>query len=239
MGTLQPAGLFHEIIELDEVDSTNRYALDEARPGLLVRARRQTSGRGRRGRSWFSPKGDNLYMTATLAPPRDHLPIIAGIAVRAAIARLIPCAAVALKWPNDIVVSGRKICGILCETRAGLTAVGMGINVNQSEWPEGLAHRAVSLRQIAGRVFDLDEIASMMAGDLSVWTETYDAQGFVPLRTEFLEHGLLKGYEVFDDRGRLCSIVDLTQDGHLVIESDGGRRSLVGESISIGWKDYP
>lgn len=237
MESLRPTGLFSEIIDLDEVDSTNRYALDEGRPGLLVRARRQTAGRGRRGRTWFSPEGENLYMTATLSPPRVRFPIVAGIAARAAIARLVPAASVTLKWPNDIIVAARKVCGILCETRAGLTAIGMGINVNQTAWPEDLGHRAVSLRQVAGCEFRLDEVAMTVAGELSAWIETFQREGFGPVRAEFLKHGLLREYEVFDDANRPCSIIDLTMDGRLVIESGGRRRSLSSESISIGWKD--
>lgn len=237
MRTLKPSGLFTQIIDLDEVDSTNRYALDAGRPGLIVRARLQTAGRGRRGRTWYSPEGNNLYMTATLAPPQERFPVIAGIAARAAVARLVPSAAVDLKWPNDVVVSGRKVCGILCETRAGLTAIGMGVNVNQRVWPGGLVHQAVSLRELTGSEFDLDEVAVAVVRELSAWVETYYARGFAPLRLEFLEHGLLKEYEVFDDRHRPCSIIDLSMDGHLVIESGGIRRSLVSEGISIGWEE--
>lgn len=235
MRSLKPGGIFHEVVHLDVVDSTNRFALDTGMPGLVVRARRQTAGRGRRGSEWYSPEGNNLYMTATLAPPRDHLPVVAGVAARAAIAGLIPTSAVAIKWPNDVVVSGKKVCGILCETRAGLTAIGIGINVNQSVWPEDLMGRAVSLRQIAGIEFDLDGVAEAVTGELSNWLWVHREQGFGPVRLEFLRHGLLEEYRVFDDTHRPCTIVDMTMDGHLVIESEGIRRSLASGGISIGW----
>ncbi|HPR54382.1 MAG TPA: biotin--[acetyl-CoA-carboxylase] ligase [Deltaproteobacteria bacterium] len=231
-----PAGLFPEVIDLAEVDSTNRYALDEGRPGLLVRAMVQTAGRGRRGRQWHSPEGENLTMTATLTPPDQRYPIIAGTAVRSALAALAPSTAVSLKWPNDVVIDGRKVCGILCESRADITAIGMGVNVNQTVWPGDLEHRAASLRQLTGRRFDLDEVAMAVAAELSGWIRTYREHGFEPVRQEFLRHGSLQDYAVLDDQGRRCSIVDLTPDGYLIIEVAGDRRVLVSESISIGWE---
>ncbi len=147
MEPLKSKKIITEFIELNQVDSTNQYALDKSRPGLLVTARAQNAGRGRRGRPWFSPAGENVYMTLTVAPPEERYPIIAGVAVRAAIAGLVPDEAVAVKWPNDIVISGRKVCGILCETRGPITAIGIGVNVNQQAWPKELEHRACSLKQ--------------------------------------------------------------------------------------------
>jgi BirA family biotin operon repressor/biotin-[acetyl-CoA-carboxylase] ligase len=237
MGLLGPTPLFGEVIDLAEVDSTNRYALDEGRPGLLVRARRQTAGRGRRGRQWFSPEGENLYLTFTMAGAEERYPVIAGVAVREALAALAPDVPVGIKWPNDLVMDGRKVCGILCEARAGITAVGMGINVNQTRWPGDLERRAISLRQATGREYDLDEVASGVAVSTTSWMETFRVQGFDPVRQAFLGHGLLQGYEVFDDAGRPCTIEDITMDGHLVIRVNGERRTLISETISIGWQE--
>ena len=71
MNLLKSKGLITEVIDLAEVDSTNQYALSAGRPGLLVRSRVQTAGRGRRGRTWYSSKGENVYMTVTLTPPEN------------------------------------------------------------------------------------------------------------------------------------------------------------------------
>jgi len=228
-------GIFTEVVKLEEVDSTNRYALETGRSGVIVAALGQSAGRGRRGRSWFSPPGENLYITYTLSPVREHYPIVAGVAARQALSGLVPGVEVLLKWPNDVVAAGRKLCGILCESSYGITAVGMGVNVNQKAWPDPLAPRAVSLSQLAGRDFDLDEVASRVTDSLSEWVERYGREGFEPVRVEFLVHGMLKGLEVRDDTGEPCTIVDLTLDGHLVVETRTGRRELVSEGISIGW----
>lgn len=235
MNLLKSKGLITEVIELAEVDSTNQYALNAGRPGLLVRSRVQTAGRGRRGRTWYSSIGENVYMTVTLTPPEERYPIITGIAVRAAIESLLPTQPVAIKWPNDIIISGKKVCGILCEARGAITAIGIGVNVNQQAWPVELEHRAISLKQVSQRNFSIDEVTEVIAENLYRWIEVFRSRGFGPIRDEFLCHGMLKGYDVYNDKGHRCTIIDITIDGHLVIDVDGKRNILVHEPVSLGW----
>jgi BirA family biotin operon repressor/biotin-[acetyl-CoA-carboxylase] ligase len=229
-------GIIEEIIELDSVDSTNRYALEAGRKGLLILARTQTLGRGRRGRAWFSPEGENLYMTVTMAPSEERYPIIAGVAVREALARFVSGVEVAVKWPNDVIIAGKKVSGILCETRGAITAVGIGVNVNKTSWPEDLEHRAVSLMQVSLRRFSIDEVAEAVVVHLGMWVERFLTEGFRPVREEFLHHGLLKGYDVFTEEGQICTIVDLDMEGCLIIDVSGRRKSLRNETISLGWE---
>lgn len=228
-------GVITEAIELAEVDSTNRYALEAGRPGLLVSARVQTAGRGRRGRPWFSPAGENLYMTVTVSPPDERHPIIAGVAVRSALSGLMPEQKIEIKWPNDVIISGRKVCGILCEARGGVAAIGIGINVNRSEWPDDLVHRAVSMKQAAGETFSVDEVKRAVIEKLCDWMKTYLGDGFGPVREEFLHHGLLDGHEVFDEKGNPCRILGMTMEGHLTISVQGRERSIMHEPVSLGW----
>jgi BirA family transcriptional regulator, biotin operon repressor / biotin---[acetyl-CoA-carboxylase] ligase len=235
MAPVKPKGVIAEFIELYRVDSTNQYALDHGRPGLLVTARIQDAGRGRRGRPWFSPDGENVYMTLTLAPPEERYPIIAGVAVRCAIAGLLPGEAVAIKWPNDIIISGKKVCGILCETKGPITAVGIGVNVNQQEWPKELEHRACSMKQYSPHGFNIHKVIESVSEHLCTWIDVFRRQGFGPVREEFLRHGLLEGYEVSDERGQRCTIVDLTMDGHLIIKLGETETELIHEPVSLGW----
>ena len=235
MEPLKSKKIITEFIELNQVDSTNQYALDHGRPCLLVTARAQNAGRGRRGRPWFSPIGENVYMTLTLAPPEERYPIIAGVAVRCAIAELLPDQAVAIKWPNDIVISGKKVCGILCETRGPITAIGIGVNVNQQAWPKELEHRACSLKQHAGHGFSINEVIESVSEQLCTWIEIFRSKGFGPVREEFLCHGLLEGYEVFNEKGLRCTIVGLTMDGHLIIKQGDTETELFHEPVSLGW----
>jgi BirA family biotin operon repressor/biotin-[acetyl-CoA-carboxylase] ligase len=178
-------------------------------------------------------------MTVTLAPPEQRYPIITGVAVRSALAGLVEGHGVAIKWPNDIVISGKKVCGILCEMRAGITAVGLGINVNQDSWPKELEARSISLEQVSHCGFALDDVARTVTDQLCEWIHVFRSKGFGPVRDEFLCHGMLEGYEIFDERGDRCTIVDLTAEGHLVIDTRGIRKTLIHEPVSLGWDNIP
>lgn len=153
----------HPVIFCDIVDSTNLRAMQEAESGApegtLIVADMQTAGRGRRGRAWQSPAGTNVYYTLVLRP--DYKPD------RASMVTLVMALAVAegietacglrtqIKWPNDIVIKGRKVCGILTEMRAERDAVqhivvGAGINVGLREFAPELAEKATSLQAECG-----------------------------------------------------------------------------------------
>jgi BirA family transcriptional regulator, biotin operon repressor / biotin---[acetyl-CoA-carboxylase] ligase len=233
MKSFRYPGLIDEVIDLDVVDSTNRYALDAGRSGLLVRARTQTSGRGRRGRTWFSPEDQNIYMTITLSPPEERYPLIAGVAVRAALASLLGEADIEIKWPNDIITSGKKLCGILCEARGAITAVGLGVNVNQTSWPDDLKQRATSLQERSFIRFSLDEVVKTIIEHLGQWLERFYVHGFEPVREEFLRHGLLKGYDLLTEDNERCTVVDLEMDGRLIINVSGVLKTLHVETIHL------
>ena len=142
----------------EEVDSTNtwgkRLAEEGAPHGTLVVADEQTQGRGRRGRSWQSPKGTNISMTLILRPDLEParasmLTIVMGLSVAQGLKELLKLP-VQIKWPNDAVLNGHKLCGILTEMSAQIdyinyVVVGTGINVNLPEVPEELKDIATSL----------------------------------------------------------------------------------------------
>ncbi|MBQ7825138.1 MAG: biotin--[Clostridia bacterium] len=152
------------IIRLSSVDSTNHYAKELAREGAvhktLVMADEQTQGRGRRGRGWISPAGEGIFMSLILRPdmPPEQVPMISlhtAVAVCLAISRVTGLEA-KIKWPNDIVLSGRKVCGMLLEMDADAQQVrsvvaGIGINVHQTQFPQEIAHTASSLDLLCGR----------------------------------------------------------------------------------------
>ena len=158
--------------------STQLLLAPDAPEGALVVAEEQTAGRGRLGRSWFAPAGTSLLCSLQLRPdtPTERLPELTGVAARAcadAIAALTGLEP-ALKFPNDVLVGGRKVAGILAEARDGRVVLGVGINVNLpvDELPEDVDRPATSLLVETGRELDRAELLAELVERLE---RRYDA----------------------------------------------------------------
>lgn len=164
-----------QILWYQDVSSTNDIAASLAEggacEGCVVAANAQSAGRGRQGRSWLSPGGAGLYVSAVLRPSADVVPLVtiaAGLAVSEGIEAatgLRPD----LKWPNDIYIGGRKVAGVLAEANVGQYVVlGVGINVMPAAYPPEVAGRATSLEGELGRAIDrgvlLTECLSALTG---------------------------------------------------------------------------
>ena len=227
------SALVQEIIELESIDSTNSYALTAGRPGLLVLAREQTRGRGQRNRTWHSPPGTNIYMTLTFPDVDPRYPVLTGVAVQEALSGLVRTLPIEIKWPNDLIAGSRKLGGILCEARKDITAVGIGINVNQATWPDDIRDRAVSLSDLSGDEIALESVALRVLESMDTWVSRFQTFGFAPVRETFLTHGLLQGHRLLTEDGCVCTIEDLTMDGHLVIAVSGKSRTLISATITI------
>ncbi len=152
------------VVVVRETTSTQDDARREGfAPGTVVAAWHQSAGRGRMGRSWHDPGGKGIavtFVTGADRPP-EGLALAPAVGAAEAVERLLgrPCT---LKWPNDVLVDGRKLAGILIE-RSGPTAwIGVGLNVSQTSWPEALAGRAVSLKQLGLEIDRLDVLASLV-----------------------------------------------------------------------------
>lgn len=210
-----PAAGLPRLIRLSEVDSTNHYLKDHGASlphGTVCCTGRQTAGRGRLGKSWTAPDGATLAMSVLLrdgpmGEPLALLPLLSGLAVVRALDRLAgpdedhpdPYG---IKWPNDIICSGRKICGILCETclvgSSGFAVAGIGINLLQDQCDfdqAGLPH-AVSVRLCRGFAPALEETALAVGGELCSLWEQHGASGFRPLLPEFLSRCVTVGRSV-------------------------------------------
>lgn len=186
------------------VDSTNRLAA-AGKPGEVFVAEEQTAGRGRLDHRWHSRPGENLLMSVVLdvtgISPVEvaTLPLIVGFTVVKAIEDLsrsfTPTLNCLLKWPNDVYVNSRKLCGILCERHDDNVVVGIGINVRQREFPDELRMKATSLVN-EGIGASVDDV---MNGVLRSLDEVYDSWlrgGFAALHSEFDKIDFLKGREV-------------------------------------------
>lgn len=229
-----------EIIRLESVDSTNRFARQLAREGAahgtLVIAREQTAGRGRRGRSWISPAGDGLFMSLILRPAdydaARSLSLQAALAVARAIHRATALDA-RIKWPNDIVIAGRKVCGMILEmdqTDAGLSVVlGVGINLHQQAFPAEIAQTASSLDLLSGMRTDddalvaafleeMDAALALDAADHGAFLDAYRARS----ATLGQRVQVIAGEESFTG-----TALEVTPSGSLLVRQDSGDVSEV------------
>jgi len=183
-----------------KVESTNDIAMklgDDGQPhGAVVIAEEQTAGRGRAGRSWTSEKSAGIYCSVLLRPqisPRDAslLTLAAGLAARDAVAEELDVAP-DIRWPNDLLLRGRKFCGILTEMhaepdRVRYAVVGVGINVNQQHMPAALAATATSLRMEDERVHSRLEILVRLLRHLDRYYNFLLAEGPQPILRRFAE----------------------------------------------------
>ena len=170
-----------------EIDSTNlwikRLAKEGASEGTLALAEFQSAGRGRLGRSWEVPEGTSVMMSILLRPKFEPqyaptLTLVMGMAVAKAVKNL--GFDVSIKWPNDVVVSHKKICGILTEMgvrdgKIDYAVIGVGINVNIREFPEEMADKATSLYLESGKEFDRSQIPGLVMEAFEEYYEKFAA----------------------------------------------------------------
>src|SRR5215469_3485308 len=161
----------HKIVHYFRLDSTNAVALRMAsagaRHGTVVVAEEQTAGRGRFGRTWYSEKSTGIYVSVILRPPlapsaAPALTLMAGVAAQAAVERATGLVA-DIRWPNDLLLNGKKLCGILTEMNAEVdrlhaVVIGIGVNVNHREIPDELRSIATSLCLEGGRIYSRVQI---------------------------------------------------------------------------------
>jgi len=223
---------FH-VIEYDSVGSTSDEALRLARRGAahgtVVTAREQTAGRGRAGRKWDSPPG-NLYLSVLLRldlPPARiaELSFVAALAVADMVDAVLPGSA-CLKWPNDVLVEGAKVAGILVEQIEGVVIAGIGVNIAHS--PSGTAYLVTSL---VGRAsLTVAQARDLLLAVLSRRLDAWLAGGFPPIRADWLARAHPPGTAL-----RAGSIdgtfVTLDADGALLLDTKQGRRRVVAGEV--------
>jgi BirA family biotin operon repressor/biotin-[acetyl-CoA-carboxylase] ligase len=228
------------VVRVGRVDSTQAVAFALAAEGAadrtVVVAESQAAGRGRRGRLWLDEPGASLLLSVVLRPRLEpaRLPLLslgAAVAVADALAEATGLAP-RLKWPNDVLVDGRKIAGILLESRLGtapLVVLGIGVNLAQRRFPPALEARATSVVLAGGRPVDGDAL-------LGPLLEALDRQRDA-LERGALDEMLARWRALADTLGRTVSVdgvsgvaVDVDEDGALVVaEGDRRRRVVAGE----------
>ncbi|KAA5606136.1 biotin--[acetyl-CoA-carboxylase] ligase [Roseospira marina] len=225
-------------LHLPSVPSTNRVIADLGRrdypTGTVVVADHQTEGRGKGERVWVSNPGDSLCLSILLRPRRPiaelaQATLVAAVGVREGLSYTGLDARI--KWPNDLLVDGRKICGILCElvtTPEGdpdFLIVGIGLNVRTPPLPDDLPDRVTSVSAEVGADASRFALLSHVLSALDVWFGRWEDRGFDPIRRAWLSHSCTIGRRVSLDCGASTVTgiaTDMGADGSLGIRDEGG-----------------
>ncbi len=240
----------YDIYRFGRIDSTNGYLMklgDEGFPeGTVAVADEQTQGRGRFGRKWEAEPLSNLLFSLLLRPEflkRDEMFILtfsAAVAV-AEVLEVIGGLKPEMKWPNDILLGSKKVCGILLESsfdgdRLNHIVIGIGLNVNQTAFPEEIASRATSLAVFAGRKFDREEIFMSV---LNGFSRTYDEikkGNFHSVMKKWRDRSHMFGRSIrlkIADRTVDGVFEDVAEDGALIIRTSSGVQKFTAGEITI------
>jgi BirA family biotin operon repressor/biotin-[acetyl-CoA-carboxylase] ligase len=254
MSVESPSTLFvgQRMIRLDQVDSTNNFAMGLLKgmpleEGAVVTTARQTRGKGQRGNSWESQPGQNVTCSVVLRPsfldPVEQFDLTRSIslALTDVLLDIIPQHEVKIKWPNDVFVDDGKIAGILIENiivgnRINYSVIGIGFNVNQVEFLSG-GSTATSLQKITGRSFEVDGILKMICAAIEVRYLQLRNTRKEQLSKEYFNRLFKAGINTrFTDFSAIfeATIIDVTKEGLLVLQDKNGndRKFAMKE---VGW----
>ena len=240
----------------ETLDSTNTYAkklaAEGAPHGTAIVANAQTAGRGRLGRSFHSPAGSGIYLSVILRPqctPAQlmHLTCAVGVAVCNAVEKAL-CFRPGIKWINDLVVGNRKLGGILTELSVATTGmvdyavVGIGINCNQVDFPEDIAHIACSAATVLGKTVDRQRLIDGLLQELEVMSDRLLTQQ-ADIMEQYRQDCVTLGKAVKVLRSDICrtgTALKVLDDGALLVRFDNGTTEAVnsGEVSVRGLWDY-
>lgn len=240
-----------KITIFSELDSTNRYLKEQAEkgalPGTVVLAECQSAGRGRLGRSFFSPGEKGIYMSVLLCPEIElqksvRITSMAAVAVARAVERVSGVSA-QIKWVNDIFLNGKKVCGILTESgmeygkgMLKYAVLGIGVNVGPMDFSEELKEIATSVSNESRKTVSRNELAAEILNELAYWYPSLWDGSFLD---ESRRRSILLGKEILvvdslaEGGSYMARAVDLDDMGHLLIETNGEQQVLNSGEVSI------
>ncbi len=235
------------------LDSTNKKAKELAEAGCphgtLVTAAGQEAGVGRRGRTWSSESGQGIYMSMVLRPqlPTENasmLTLVAAMAVSKAIYGIIKDCGIFpfIKWPNDIVIRGKKVCGILTEmsTKNGeidYIVIGIGINVHNRHFPENIEHMATSIELEIGHDVAREALGPLVLQEFEKYYDIFmQEQDLSLLQEEYQKMSANKGRKVtvLDPAGDFEGTArGITSRGELIVDTEAGQRLVSSGEVSV------
>ena len=233
----------YRLVAFERVGSTNdeakRLAREGAAEGTLVWAQEQQAGRGRRGRRWASPPG-NLYLSLILRPaePAGRAAQL-GFAAALAVGDLLPDrAAIGFKWPNDVLLAGRKVAGILLESEMdsgdALAFLVVGVGVNLAAAPGDTEFPATSVAAATGAAPDPAAALGCFARAFETWRGRWGRDGFAPLRAAWRARAIGLGGPIrvrLDNLTLAGRFADIDEEGALLLESEDGRHRIAAGEI--------
>lgn len=243
-----------EVNYFEAVGSTNTIACQLARAGAregeVVVADAQTKGRGRLDRAWQSPPGMNLYTSTILRPKIEpsmapQMTLMAGVAVAELFSGF--CSGdVSIKWPNDVLIRGRKACGILTEMKADagrvdfiILGIGLNINMDREHFEPSLRETATSLKIETGKNHDRLDLISKQFDLIEKWYKAFLHAGFPGLREAWLRYADLLGKRirvVYKDASQTGIVTGIDDDGTILMqrEDGAGERVIAGDVHILG-----
>jgi BirA family transcriptional regulator, biotin operon repressor / biotin---[acetyl-CoA-carboxylase] ligase len=242
LGLCATKRLARRIVLYDSIGSTNDAAMaaaaQGAEGGMLFVAEEQTSGKGRKGRAWISAKGASLTFSLLLrpAPRTDGLTALFALAVVRALDGFV--GGLAVKWPNDIFFGGKKLGGILAESKDDAAVIGLGLDVNETsgDFPADIASEAVSMRIAGGRPFDRGIVLCRILEAFEALYDPFLEAGFAPFRGELERRLLYVGAPVIVESGGESiegTMLGITDDARVRLDAGGARRILSSGDLTL------
>lgn len=238
-------GICQHIKYFDITDSTNNQAKlaaeNNAEDGTLFVAECQTGGRGRRGRTWESPAGSGIWMSLLLRPSispesASMLTLVLAIAMVEAIRKVVPEVSCDIKWPNDIVVNGKKISGTLTEMSAEMDSIhyvviGIGINVNTTDFDESIKDMATSLYLETERKVKRSDIIAAFSKSFKKYYEeflkTEDLSNLIEKYNELLINTGRKVKAIYANKELVGTALGINKEGELIIKTEDGKETAI------------
>lgn len=234
-----------------EMDSTNiqakRLGENDAKQGTVVITEHQTAGRGRRGKNWVSPVGVNCYFSILLRPDvlvdrASMITLVSALALAKAIKKMTNLDTM-IKWPNDVIAGGKKLCGILTESSTDLeyinyVVVGIGININQTDFPEEIRNVASSIRLETGVRVNRAELLAVFLNEFERYYEIFlETEDMSKLAEEYNLLLVNRGKEVKiveQDKERVLTAVGIDDKGGLLVkDGKGNMETIISGEVSV------
>lgn len=223
-----------KIVKFDEVDSTQAYIkniLKDSDEEIAVCAICQNSGRGRRGNVWASPRGGLWFSLFRKMPDniKEVYTLGIGIAVLLALKDVYGDIPLKLKWPNDILVNGKKVCGIICEAIYDKVVIGIGVNTNfDRDFLGELKKVSDTLKSITGKVINNDDLMQKIIDNISV-IENYTKDTIINIFRDNM--GLIGENRYITALEKEAIIIGIDNDGRLIVEYNGNQEKIIGGNI--------